>query len=113
MHRALDSIPALHKLAVGLKKQKQKTEPGVVAHAFNPTTWKAEAGGVRGQPGLQSEFQDSQGYTEKPYLEKPKTKTQNKNQNNKTFVVVYYYTFHCYKDQAGLQLGAPVLLLLG
>jgi hypothetical protein len=27
--------------------------------------------GVRGQPGLQSEFQDSQGYTEKPCLEKP------------------------------------------
>jgi hypothetical protein len=27
---------------------------------------------VRGQPGLQSEFQDSQSYTEKPCLEKPK-----------------------------------------
>ena len=25
---------------------------------------------VQGQPGLQSEFQDSQGYTEKPCLEK-------------------------------------------
>jgi hypothetical protein len=33
---------------------------------------------VRGQPGLQSEFQDSQGYTEKPCLEKPKTKQTNK-----------------------------------
>jgi hypothetical protein len=29
---------------------------------------------VRGQPGLQSEFQDSQSYTEKPCLEKPKKK---------------------------------------
>jgi hypothetical protein len=29
---------------------------------------------VRGQPGLQSEFQDSQGYTEKPCLEKTKKK---------------------------------------
>jgi hypothetical protein len=29
---------------------------------------------VQGQPGLQSEFQDSQGYTEKPCLEKPKKK---------------------------------------
>ena len=28
--------------------------------------------GVRGQPGLQSEFQDSQGYKEKPCLEKQK-----------------------------------------
>jgi hypothetical protein len=26
------------------------------------------------EPGLQSEFQDSQGYTEKPCLEKPKKK---------------------------------------
>jgi hypothetical protein len=34
---------------------------------------------VGGQPGLQSEFQDSQGYTEKPCLEKPK----NNNNNNK------------------------------
>jgi hypothetical protein len=29
---------------------------------------------VWGQPGLQSEFQDSQGYTEKPFLKKPKKK---------------------------------------
>jgi hypothetical protein len=29
---------------------------------------------VRGQPGLQSELQDSQGYTEKPCLKKPKKK---------------------------------------
>jgi hypothetical protein len=31
---------------------------------------------VQGQPGLQSEFQDSQGYTEKPCLEKPTTTTK-------------------------------------
>jgi hypothetical protein len=47
----------------------------VVVHAFNPSTWEAEAGGfqvqVQGQPGLQSEFQDSHGYTQKPCLEKP------------------------------------------
>jgi hypothetical protein len=30
---------------------------------------------VRGQPGLKSEFQDSQYYTEKPCLKKTKTKT--------------------------------------
>jgi hypothetical protein len=50
----------------------------MVAHAFNPNTPEAEAGGflnpIRGQPGLQSEFHDSQGYTEKPCLEKPKKK---------------------------------------
>jgi hypothetical protein len=44
-------------------------------HAFNPSTWEAEAGrflSLRqglGKP-LQSEFQESQGYTEKPCLEK-------------------------------------------
>jgi hypothetical protein len=36
---------------------------------------------VQGQPGL-SEFQDTQGYTEKPCLEK-KTKHKNKNKNKK------------------------------
>jgi hypothetical protein len=34
---------------------------------------------VQDQPGLQSEFQDSQGYTKKPCLEK-----QNKTKQNKT-----------------------------
>ena len=37
-------------------------ELGVVVHVFNPSTREAEAGGslsVQGQPGLQSEFQDS------------------------------------------------------
>jgi hypothetical protein len=60
-----------------------------VVHAFNPSTWEAEAGRfflIWGQPGLQSKLQDSQGYTEKPCLEKnkqknPKNKTK-KNQNN-------------------------------
>jgi hypothetical protein len=33
---------------------------------------------VRGQPGLQSKFQNSQGYTEKLCLEKPKKKKKKK-----------------------------------
>jgi hypothetical protein len=33
---------------------------------------------VRGQADLQSEFQDSQGYTEKPCLEKPKKNKKKK-----------------------------------
>jgi hypothetical protein len=32
-------------------------------YTFNPSTWEADVW-VRGQPGLQSQFQDSQGYTE-------------------------------------------------
>jgi hypothetical protein len=39
---------------------------------------------VQGQPGLQSEFQDSQGYTEKPCLEKTKNKTKQNKQTNKS-----------------------------
>ena len=55
-----------------------------MADAFNLSTQEAEAGRslwVQGQPGLQIEFQDSQGYTENPYLNKTK---QNKTKQNKT-----------------------------
>ena len=46
-----------------------------MAHAFNPSTWEAEAGGfLSSRPAWSTEFQDSQGYTEKPCLEKPKKK---------------------------------------
>jgi hypothetical protein len=57
----------------------------VVAHAFNPSTWEAQAGGFLSfQPGLQSEFQNSQVYTEKPCLEKQKQKQTKNKQTNKT-----------------------------
>jgi len=49
----------------------------VVAHTFDPNTGEAVTGGslgVVGHPGLQSEFQDSQGYTEKPSLRKQANK---------------------------------------
>jgi hypothetical protein len=36
---------------------------------------------VRGQPGLQSKFQDSQGYTEKPCLKKPTNQPNNQKNN--------------------------------
>jgi len=55
------------------KKTKLKEEcpcQAVVTHSFNPSTGEAEAGGslwVRGQPGLHLKFQDSQGYTERPF----------------------------------------------
>jgi hypothetical protein len=54
---------------------------GTEVHTLNPSTQESEAGGslrVRGQPGLQREFKDCQGYTEKPYLEKQKQKPKNK-----------------------------------
>jgi hypothetical protein len=49
---------------------------------------------VRGQPGLQSEFQDIQGYTEKPCLEKPKNKqTKNKQKRFKSWFTIYHLGF--------------------
>jgi hypothetical protein len=51
----------------------------MVVHTFNPSTQEAVAVDfwVPGQPGLQSEFQDSQGYTEKPCLKpRPPKKRQ-------------------------------------
>jgi hypothetical protein len=62
-------------------KKNIKTSQAVVAHAFNPSTQEAKAGRVRGQPGLQSEFQDSQGYTEKPCLEKKQNQPTNQTNN--------------------------------
>ena len=63
----------------------------MVAHAFNLSTWEAEAGGFlscrRGQPGLQSEFQVSQGYTEKPCLKKKKKKEKERNEVGKPVLV--------------------------
>jgi hypothetical protein len=51
----------------------------VVAHAFNPGTWEAEAGGfLSSRPAWSTEFQDSQGYTEKPCLGKRKKEKEGK-----------------------------------
>jgi hypothetical protein len=48
---------------------------------------------VRGQRGLQSEFQDSVGYTEKFCLEKTKTK-QNKTKKRCTFSGFCLFVFY-------------------
>jgi hypothetical protein len=57
----------------------------VVVHTFNPSTWEAEAGEfLSSRPAWStSEFQDSQGYTEKPCLEKPKKNQKTKTKNEK------------------------------
>jgi hypothetical protein len=57
---------------------------GMVAHAFNLSTWEAEAGRfLSSRPAWSTEFQDSQGYTEKPCLEKKQTKKTNKQTKKK------------------------------
>jgi hypothetical protein len=51
---------------------------------------------VHGQPGLQSEFQDSQGYTEKPCLEKPKPNQTKPNQTKPNKMPIL---FNSYQNQ--------------
>jgi hypothetical protein len=68
----------------------------VVAHAFNLSTREAEAG----QTGLESEFQDSQGYPEKPSLEKPKP-NQNPKANYVCMSVGLYAMFVVIPKEAG------------
>ena len=59
----------------------------MVVHTFDHSAQEAEQAGlwVQGQPSLQMEFQDSQGYTEKPCVgEKTKQyKTLTNKQNGK------------------------------
>jgi hypothetical protein len=62
---------------------------------------------VQGQPGLQSEFQDSQGYTEKPCLKKKRKEKKTKQKpyilrkditfksNQKAPVCPSWYSYTC------------------
>ena len=60
----------------------------MVAHAFNPSTWEAEAGRfLSSRPDWSpNEFQDSQGYTEKPCL-KTATTTTKTTRKSDTFMI--------------------------
>jgi hypothetical protein len=56
----------------------------VVAHAFNPSTWEAEAGGfLSSRPAWSTEFesQDSQGYTQRNTVSKNQTKPKQNKKN--------------------------------
>jgi hypothetical protein len=57
----------------------------VVAHGFNPSTQEVEASGflISRTAWSTIEFQDSQGYTEKPCLEKTNKQTNKKQNKNK------------------------------
>jgi hypothetical protein len=73
VHRSpLISKAAAQGRETGVYKNRERNW-AMMVHTFNPRTWEAEAGeslGVQDQPGLPSEFQNSQGYTEKLCLEK-------------------------------------------
>ena len=59
---------------VTLEIKRRHQSQVVVTYTFNPSTQETEAGGSlhSGQPGLQSELQNNQGYTEKPCRPPPK-----------------------------------------
>jgi hypothetical protein len=65
-----------------------KAAPGMVAHPFNPSTREAEAeagGFLSSRPAWStSEFQDSQGYSEKPCFGKNKKQKTKKKTKTKT-----------------------------
>ena len=63
----------------------------MVAHAINPSTLEAEAE-AGGSSGLQSEFQDNPGYTEKPCLKQTKATTHK--QTNKQTLSTVAHAFH-------------------
>jgi hypothetical protein len=75
----------------------------MVAHAFNPSTWEAEAGVFLSprQPGLQSEFQEGQGYTEKPCLKKPPPPPPPPPTTTKTWMIIFKIKMSrdCYTKQ--------------
>ena len=63
----------------------------MVSHAFNPSTGRQKQADfwVWSQLGLQSEFQDSQDYTEKSSLEKKQTNKQtNKQKSEETQIIL-------------------------
>jgi hypothetical protein len=54
--------------------------PGMVAHAFNPSTLEAEAGGFLSlRPAWPTKYQDNQGYTEKSCLKNKNKKKEKEN----------------------------------
>jgi hypothetical protein len=66
-------FPQRWSLLCALGKNTQNSQGAGEVHSFNPSTGEAEAGrslSSRPAKGLQSEFQDSQGYTEKLCQEK-------------------------------------------
>jgi hypothetical protein len=71
-HQGARHVTQLAKFWVQSSAIKKKSDnAGMVAHAFNPRRWEAEAARfLSSRPAWSTEFQDSQGYTEKPYTEK-------------------------------------------
>jgi hypothetical protein len=93
----------MHKQARHPYTENKERKLSVVAHTFNPSTREAEAGGfLSSRPAwstLQSEFQDSQGYTEKLCLGKKKRERERRKRKKKrkekriSYICIYESNF--------------------
>jgi hypothetical protein len=84
----------------------------VVVHAFNPSTREAEAGRfLSSRPGLQNEFQDSQGYKEKSCLEKSNTKKKKKKKGKVKQKKIHNHHMYCWIQGLSCSYKASTLLL--
>lgn len=86
--------------SVVYQNNKHQTCWAVLMHTFNPCTWETEASGShRGQPGLQSKFRDSQGYTQRDPVSKkqskPKQTKPNAKQNKKGKKTLWWERDQC------------------
>jgi hypothetical protein len=65
---------------------KRKGKPVMVVHVCNPSSWEAEAGGlkVQGQLWLHGEFKGSLGYIMRCYLKKTKKEGKGKKEKEIT-----------------------------
>jgi hypothetical protein len=83
-----------------------------MVYDFDTSTWETEAEverslWVRGQPGLQREFLDSQSNTEKLFLEKQQQQHKTNKQKSKTMILRYLkasilYLIYIHIDAANL-----------
>jgi hypothetical protein len=74
--------------------KKHSCKPGVVTHAFNPSTREAEAGGFLSSRPAWS----TKSYTEKPCLEKPKKKKKRKRKRKSILVCLTVYHTHLKRE---------------
>jgi hypothetical protein len=80
-----------------------------------PALWRQRQADiwVQGQPGLQSEFQDSQGYTEKPCLKKPKKEKKKKKRKRKKKRKKKISLFNVYEYTVAVQMVVNLYVVVG
>jgi hypothetical protein len=80
----LRSKDALKSFKEHLDFKKNTHEPGVVAHAFNPSTWEADASGfLKSSPAWSTEYVPGQPGLHRETLFRKTKKEKNKKQTNK------------------------------